>query len=141
MANHMEELANMLGVELNERFGVCSTCSTDYIDPYEYYLTVDGLNVVDSNGNVFPVDSISTKLFTGEVAVKRKPWRPKGGEAYWSVYMDGTIRIDEWWDSDFPDINDINNYKLGNCYRTPEEAEDNKDKWIKFYTSYDVLEV
>ena len=141
MANHMEELAKMLGVELNERFSICSTYSTDYIDPYEYYLTVDGLKVVANNGHVFPVDNISTKLFTGEMTVKRKPWRPTDGGTYWYVYMDGTICVDEWWDSDFPDISGINLYKLGNCYRTKEEAEDNKDKWIKFYASDDVLEV
>ena len=32
-------------------------------------------------------------------------------------------------------------YKLGNCYRTCEEAEANRDKWVKFYVSDEVLEV
>ena len=141
MTNHMEEFAKMLGVELNERFGVCSTCSTDYIDPYEYYLTVDGLNVVANNGHVFPVDCISTKLLTGEVTVKRKPWRPTDGEYYWYIDNKGNIRRSGWGGDDFSCMFDITLYKLGNCYRTKEEAEDNKDRWIKFYASDDVLEV
>ena len=141
MANHMEEFAKMLGVELNERFGVCSTCSTDYIDPYEYYLTVDGLNVVANNGHVFPVDCISTKLLTGELTVKRKPWRPTDGEYYWYIDVKGNARRSGWGGDDFLCMFDINLYKLGNCYRTKEEAEDNKDKWVKFYASYDILEV
>ena len=139
--NYMEELAQMLGVELNERFGICSTCSTDYIDPYEYYFTVDGLKVVANNGHVFPVDNISTKLFTGEVTVKRKPWRPTDGEYYWYIDVKGNAYRSSWGGDDFPGMFDINLYKLGNCYRTKEEAEDSKDKWIKFYASNDVLEV
>ena len=141
MANHMEELAKMLGVELNERFSICSIGFTDYIDPYEYYLTVDGLKIVANNGHVFPADSISIKLFTGEVTVKRKHWRPKGGEYYWYIDVKGNACRSGWGGDDFPGMFDINLYKLGNCYRTKEEAEDNKDKWIKFYASDNALEV
>ena len=32
-------------------------------------------------------------------------------------------------------------YKLGNFYRTAEEAEANRDKWVAFYASDEVLEV
>lgn len=35
----------------------------------------------------------------------------------------------------------MNYYKLGNCYRTKAEAEFNRDKWMAFYASDEVLEV
>lgn len=30
---------------------------------------------------------------------------------------------------------------VGNCYRTYEEAKKNKDKWVVFYASDEVMEV
>jgi hypothetical protein len=43
-----------------------------------------------------------------------------------------------YWNDNFVDIC---LYKLGNCYRTAQEAEVNRDKWKAFYASDEVLEV
>ena len=49
----------------------------------------------------------------------------------------GTIKQYTWTDRTL----DYSLYKLGNCYRTEEEAESNRDKWVTFYASDEVLEV
>ena len=56
------------------------------------------------------------------------------------IEKDGDIREIEWHPCRYMS-NHVNRYKLGNCYRTREEAEANRDKWVAFYASDDVLEV
>ena len=130
MANHMQEVAKMLDVELGEEF-VCS-------NGYQYILREDG--VVDSNYGRFGGDTFSdvlNDLLTGKLVIKRNPWKPNNGDLCWSVLPDDDIPGWPWTDS----TDDMNYYKLGNCYRTREEAEANRDKWITFYASDEVLEV
>ena len=127
MANHMVEVAKMLGVELGEKFDV---------DPYNvtYVLLDDGVHNV-SSGLLCP-DSL-TSLLSGKWIIKRKPWKPKDDEEYWLVNQCGNVISLNWIDNFLC----ITNYKIGNCYRTKEEAEANRDKWVAFYASDEVLEV
>ncbi len=68
-------------------------------------------------------------------------WKPKDFEEYWVVDIDldcchvGTDVYYSWCAAC------VNFYKIGNCYKTKEEAEANIDKWISFYASDEVLEV
>lgn len=77
-------------------------------------------------------------LCTGAYGIKRKPWKPENNEYYYIVDPDGSICFDEWC---MDNSIDLNYYKLGNCYRTREEAEANRNKWVAFYASDEVLEV
>lgn len=56
--------------------------------------------------------------------VKRKVWKPKIGEHYWYLYGDGNISTITWCGSKL----DADRYKLGNCFRTEEEAEFAREK-------------
>ena len=132
MANHMEEVAKMLGVELGERFKLVDA---DFQYAFDYYLSEDGIKI-DKEGTVCKQDLLKD-LICGEYSIKRKPWRPSYNGLYWYVNIIGNICKSTYISSMY----DINFYKLGNCYRTKEEAEDNKDKWIKFYESDEVLEI
>lgn len=131
MANHMAEVAKMLGVELGEEF----ECS----NRYKYVLREDGI-IESKYRDRLSADTFSptlVALLNGELTIKRKPWKPKKDEKYWCVNASGTVIRNEWnniW-------MDITYYKLGNCYRTHEEAETNRDKWTKFYASDEVLEL
>lgn len=58
------------------------------------------------------------------VEVKRKVWKPKIGEHYWYLYGDGNISTITWCGSKL----DADRYKLGNCFRTEEEAEFAREK-------------
>lgn len=131
MANYMPEVAKMLGVELGEEF----ECD----DGYKYVLREDGIIESKYRGdfttNTFPTALIA--LLNGEMVIKRKPWKPKDDEEYWLVNQCGNVISLNWIDNFLC----ITNYKIGNCYRTKEEAEANRDKWVAFYTSDKVLGV
>lgn len=137
MINHMPEVAKMLGVELDEEFEV-----PEY-PTRTFRITIDGIegfkNGEWSRAGVNLV--IFEKLLTGEYIIKRKPWKPKDDEVYWFVDEEGKAWSNNWCENDYCLSDYINYYKLGNCYRTKEEAEANRDKWVAFYASDEVLEV
>ena len=125
MANHMAEVENILEINMNEEFGC-------YSNDFVYCLTNNGLIC---NG---VSDSSSLAMFlNGELIIKRKPCKPSYKNKFWVVKCNGTC--DYRYSDETIDM--INLYKLGNCYRTREEAEANRDKWVKFYDSDEVLEV
>ena len=138
MANHMADVAKMLGVELGEVFEI------KYPHPAPAKTTAsfseNGFRIVDTDGYVLTPnrnESILYSLLKGNLTVKRIPWKPKYNEIYFYVYSDGVVADLEWHNSEW----DFVNYKLGNCYRTAQEAEANRDKWIAFYASDEILEV
>ena len=128
MYSHMNEVATILGVKIGEYFDID---------------TKEGKFVFDNNG----LYSMHTKsdcpyvlfqLLTGELDIKRQPWKPTMyKDVYYVVDDDGNVQEEHWF-NEYPDLMC---YKLGNCYRTSEEAEAHRDKWITFYASDDILEV
>lgn len=136
--NYMSEVAKMLGVEFGEVFYVIDS-SGKKISP-NYYIAMDGIlsDTTPAAKNM----GILNKILCGEYTIKRKSWKPKHGETYWFVEIhtdkDGYVGSQEYY---YDCSVDVNYYKLGNCYRTREEAEENIDKWIAFYASDEVLEV
>lgn len=125
--NHMAEVAKLLGIEPGEFFEVHGC---DGI----YFLACDGLY---NNNSGFAAGDVLIKLLSGECHIKRKPYKPNEYEIYWCIDAFGSI-LDHKWEKRWMDIM---YYKLGNCYRTKEEAEANRDKWLAFYSSDEVLEV
>lgn len=135
--NHMTEVARMLGVKLNEEFKLINDSGN--IDGNSYCFTLAG--IYNITHNVFEGPYTLFNLLCGNTAIKRKHLKPRNNEYYWHVGTDGSIYRNTWYDSLVTTTGDMNCYKLGNCYRTKEEAEANKDKWIKFYESDKVLDV
>ncbi len=133
MANHMAEVAKILGVELGEIFEIKENPGTVYKFDKNFERL---LYFIDDSWWQARSDTIEGLIY-GYNTIKRKPWKPKIGENYWVIVPDGDISEYAWLDS----LDDNSNYKLGNCYRTREEAEANRDKWVAFYASDEVLEV
>ena len=127
MSNYMADVAKVLGVELGECFHI--SCN-----PNNYFLCHDGMVCVES-GHM--VNGALNDLLVGKLTIKREPWKPKYDEHYYYVGNTGYVYSPKW----FNDVLDISFYKIGNCYRTKEEAESNRDKWVSFYASDRVLEV
>lgn len=137
MANHMAEVAKMLGVELGEKFKI--------IDPKDGERM--GIAVIDDDGFLLIETNVNytnswqkyalENLLTGKYTIKGKPWKPKYREQYYSVGPGGVLEPSVW----LGDLDDMALYKLGNCYKTAQEAEANRDKWVAFYASDEVLEV
>ena len=125
--NYMKEVAKMLGVEIGEVFE---------IGPHhvEYVLSDCGLFNVRSHNKA---NDTFISLLTDGATIKRKPWKPNIEDFYYIIDESGQSSSAQWYD----DSIDINYYKIGNCYKTREEAEANREKWKSFYESDEVLEI
>lgn len=139
--NYMPEVAKMLGVELGERFKINfrndpTNISGRNISDNEYFFSDRGVEVITAGYSCISAD-VLFKLIGGEWEVYRKPWKPNLDDQYYYVDEIGYACSDPWINSAL----DMVLYKIGNCYRTKEEAEANRDKWISFYKSDEVLEV
>ena len=134
MASYMAEVAKMLGVELGEEFEIKEQPDikcTIYNDNLYAYPIKDGIYSISSS------EWTLHRLLTGIITIKRKPWKPQYDEPYYHVGTQGYVHCERWYNDGL----DVLYYKLGNCYRTNKEAEANRDKWIAFYASDEVLEI
>ena len=137
MANYMTEVAKMLGVELGEEFEIVfpknlSCHATAVLNESGIFIREHNL----ANQNFWQL-SVLTNLLNGNYTIKCKPWKPTMYEYYWCINRYGEACHEIWANN----TADIMFYKLGNCYRTREQAEANHGKWVAFYASDEVLEV
>ena len=126
----MEKVAKLFGLnvgdyfEINERKG-------------KFLITLNGLYLMrDYYTWEHSVETLY-KLLSGEYTIKRMSWKPKFNEKYYSIGVDGSVEDGTWLN----DFLDYTLYKIGNCYRTIEEARANRVKWGTFYDSDEVLKV
>ena len=126
MANYMAEVANMLGVDLLQDFECNESSCT-------YRITERGLTC---NG-CYGADSL-VYILNGTFTIKRGPWKPHDDDLVFIVGCDGEVMA-KYWDNDSTIHKTY--YRIGNCYETKEDAEADRDKWIAFYASNEVLEV
>lgn len=108
-----------------------ATISFDYIDRYANNFCYRKM----LNGISFDVKCNGYSIEIEECEKKNKSWKPKFDEKYYSIGVDGSVEDGVWMN----DFLDYSLYKLGNCYRTIEEARANRSKWGKFYDSDEVL--
>ena len=125
MANYMTEVAKMFGVEINKEFK-CNENSYTYVIT-KYGMKCNGCHSSESLG----------MFLNGALTVKQKPNKPSVDEKFYVVLNDGSVMLKFWEDC----ANHLNYYRIGNCYKTKEEAENNRNKWTAFYLSDEVLEV
>lgn len=134
--NHMAKVAAMFGVRLGERFKIINVDTNKPISEYNYYFTDKDIEI-DEDTMDCSSEYLLMHLIYGDYTIQSNPWKPKEDEDYW--YVDG--RGDIWSTYWVEHADNMNYYKLGNCYRTEEEAEANRKKWVAFYESDEVLEV
>lgn len=113
--NYYEEISKMLGVDLDEEFKLSSTKN------FVYKITLDGL-MVRQLGEFEWCESVPvtlTNLFKGDYSVVKLPWKPYLTEEYYvySTYIN-SARKAKWRGV----TEDLLYWKLGNCFRTREEA-------------------
>ena len=138
MENYMAEVAKMLGVEMNEEFEIVFPSPSSVKTTAAF--SENGFRIVYTDAYILTPywkESLLHSLLKGDITIKRKPWKPKVDERFYIVAINGEIMHKHWDDCS----NHKNYYRLGNCYRTYAEAEANRDKWISFYASDEVLEV
>lgn len=122
MANLIPQIAQILGVELGEKFKVESRGGSKYICNF----TVEGLFVHDSflqDGNNGIYDNeLLAHIVCGDVKVTKLPWKPKESDIFYTfdfTYSKWGVKPDMWAGAPC-------DYALlgkGWIYRTRAEAE------------------
>ncbi len=112
--NYMSKIAEMLGVEMGERFKTRS--GENKINDKIFMLTETGMRTDDG----LWANDILCDLLTGLFEVVKLPWKPKGAEPVYYVCPDGFVLM-ETFNPAYS--KHLSMYKLGKLYRTREEAE------------------
>ena len=123
--NYWKQFAEMLGLELEQEF-VLTDVDGNTKGELIYKFTEDGFlskPPEDVNWSVMPICTFTiVNLLSGNIKAVPKPWKPKKGDIYSyyinSTYFDGTNSC-RWTDEGL----DLLFWKVGNCFRTKEEAE------------------
>ena len=114
---YYKQFAEMLGLELEQEF-VLTDDDGNIKDKYTYKITEDGLLYKSPTFN-WAISSLGTigKLLDGDAKAFPRPWKPKKGEMYfYSNYFHTTYCT--WTDG----VSDLLLWKVGNCFKTKEEA-------------------
>lgn len=106
--NYMKQVAEMLGVELNERFKL--------EDCYDHKITEGGLYFVNNIG-IWEQSGLLQEILKGKYTIIKKPWKPKKNEWYFFCESNGNINRTNWVD----DVVDFYFFNAGNCFKTKEE--------------------
>lgn len=118
--NYWKQFAEMLGLELGEKFEL--TYDDGTINEDTYKIEEDGFYYKNKQSEDWLAEPSTTvnKLINGYCKVVPKPWKPKFGEQYWSY----SARINKAICDMFGDfVEDYAIWKSGNCFKTEEEAE------------------
>lgn len=118
--NKWKEFAEILELELEQEF-VITDADGNTKGQLIYKFTEDGLLYKPPTLVNWAKSSSGTivRLLNGDYKTVAKPWKPKKGEKYW-FYLYGTKEIiySRWGDGTY----DLILWKVGNCFRTKEEA-------------------
>lgn len=127
--NYMKDIAALLGVQLNEEFKIVDENNEVFLNTYT--ITEDGLLNCDRH-----YECDLSGLLIGDWQIQKIPFKPKYGEIYYALEtdVDGSIYVAEYPWKDW--ICDYAYYYSGLCFRTKEEAEQNKDKPLKIIDHY-----
>ena len=124
MANHIAEVAALIGVELGESFKITSDTQGDYPGDYQNYYRFTENNCFETS-----VDGVKWETATvivlrgiliGVARIIKLPWRPSRGDVY---YMPSVTSIGKYiklfWTGS---RNDEGSYQQGLVLRTKKEA-------------------
>lgn len=116
--NYYKNIAEMLGVELNEVFRLKK--KDDKVLRCKYKISlIDGLLFECDDGWI--MSGYIDDIISGRLTIVKLPWKPEMGMPYWYYsegWKEGTIN--QWQD----DLFDLLMWKAGNCFKTKEDAEE-----------------
>ena len=117
--NYYNQIAEMLGVELNEEFKLKPSClEKPWISLYRF--STDGLENKYSDGAWVKCEKGAIdQILIGQTEVIKIPWKPKKGEAYWHYSKGWEQATFRNWEGT---LDDFCTWKCGSCFRTEEEA-------------------
>ena len=121
MANHMAEVAKLLGVEVGESFKITYSNQGDYQNYYRF--TENNCIEISNDGVEWKMTTAAILLkdiLMGDIRIVKLPWKPREGEMYYFPDM-GTSSLGSclcWLGTE----TDKNLYSRGFVFQTIEEA-------------------
>lgn len=124
--NHMEKVAEMLGVKIGETFKIKRFRDTEFV------LTLCGLEPVGIEVRR-TYSSALERLLNGKDEIITEPRYPKKGMNYW-FFGDGCNGTEraykvEWMGT----LGDRINYRTGNFFLSRKEAEENREYFLALF--------
>ena len=126
MANHMAEVAKLLGVELGESFKITSDTQGDYPGDYQKYYRFTENNCFETSVDGVKWGTATVRvlrgILMGDARIIKLPWKPQRGKQYYIPCISTQQKcmyFSYYWTND--DIN-IEHYRMGLVCKTPEEA-------------------
>ena len=117
--NYYKKIAEMLGVELGEEFRLKENKTKNIVRP-RYKITQEEGLMYSINRNEFDRSTILLAIINGSYSVVKLPWKPKKDDQCW-FYTAAWNEATFWkWEGDYTDLM---LWKVGNCFKTKEEAE------------------
>lgn len=118
--NYYKQIAEMLGVGLEEEFKLKPSCLEK---PWNslYRFSTDGLENMYSDGAWVKCEKGAIdQILIGQTEVIKIPWKPAEREVYcYFELCEGMFKKKTWYGNDY----DLAMWKLGNCFKTAEEAK------------------
>lgn len=118
--NYWKQFAEMLGLELGGKFEL--TYDDGTINEDTYKIEEDGFYCKNKQSKDWFAEPSTTvnKLISGYCKAVPKPWKPEYGDAYWKWATNLELaQFKRWNDAS----TDFACWKLGNCFKTSEEAK------------------
>ena len=109
----------MLGVELGEEFSLKNN-KTNELNECRYKITQEEGIMYSIDREKWVRSAVIMSIINGSYSVVKLPWKPKNDEKFW--YYSETINQATYHKWSFGNY-DLCLWKLGNCFRTEEEAE------------------
>lgn len=118
--NYWKQFAEMLGLELGEKFEL--TYDDGTINEDTYKIEEDGFYYKNKQSEYWLAEPSTTvnKLINGYCKAVPKTWKPIDGEAYWYWGASSEFAQFKRWNGA---STDFACWKLGNCFKTSEEAK------------------
>lgn len=119
---YYKQFAEILGLELGQEFNTTSA-DGEQTSSLVYRIEEDGVySAISSNAALWGREqsTIVDRLLCGVLVPVPKPWKPSEGYKYWWYSIAWNQAIDNEFNSS---IGDLLHWKVGNCFKTKEEAE------------------
>lgn len=131
MVNHIAEVAQMLGVEIEEIFKVTDDTYGAY-QLYHRFTESNGIEISDDGVTWERAKAVVLKsLLMGDARIVKLPWKPKMEEKY---YVPNIFDWNSWNSYDYylwlDDKRDEEFYKRGLVFKTKEEAIEMSKKML-----------
>ena len=114
--NYYKQVAEMLGVELNEEFSLKHKDGS--ILKFKYKITGSS-GLLFKGNDEWMTSGYIDKIICGDLTIVKLPWKPKDDEFYYYYSPCVGITYQERWNNT---SSDYCMWKIGNCFRTREEA-------------------